>query len=304
MYVVGLQSFGVSESLLGDFVWYQEKSNNNDKAKNNPSLSKVLFSKRSRAQKWLHFSGASFLILKNSGVYNTLVNNPGNPATISKISLDLARTYTTFTETKKTGLFNVLRAYAALYPEIGYCQGMNFIAGVLVNNLSEMEAFWVFVQMMKKYELADSFREGLSGVYTNLGRFERYLNSSMPSLASHLKDQYVSPAMYATKWFLTLFGCRLPLSLMALVFDLFLQFGWSIIYSLSLAILKYFEDTLILLQEEDVLVFLETAPRQVPAKILFRETLRIRETLIALDNSDPIILDDNTISDDSVIHIV
>jgi ecotropic viral integration site 5 protein len=35
----------------------------------------------------------------------------------------------------KNRLYNVLRAYANLDPEIGYCQGMNFIAAMLLLNI-------------------------------------------------------------------------------------------------------------------------------------------------------------------------
>jgi hypothetical protein len=34
-------------------------------------------------------------------------------------------------------LYNVLKAYANLDPEIGYCQGMNFIAAMLLLNIKD-----------------------------------------------------------------------------------------------------------------------------------------------------------------------
>lgn len=46
-------------------------------------------------------------------------------------------------------LRNVLLAVAYVVPEVGYCQGMNFIASVLVTVLeSEEYAFWVFLDML------------------------------------------------------------------------------------------------------------------------------------------------------------
>jgi|APCry1669190288_1035285.scaffolds.fasta_scaffold225270_1 Rab-GTPase-TBC domain len=49
----------------------------------------------------------------------------------------------------KNKLFNVLRAYFALDPEVGYTQGMNFIAGMLLMNLhNEEDAFWCLVYIM------------------------------------------------------------------------------------------------------------------------------------------------------------
>lgn len=47
-------------------------------------------------------------------------------------------------------LRNVLSAYAVHNPRIGYCQGINFIAGTLLLFLEEEDAFWLFATMMDK----------------------------------------------------------------------------------------------------------------------------------------------------------
>jgi hypothetical protein len=40
-------------------------------------------------------------------------------------------------------LRRVLSAYVKRNPTVGYCQGLNFIAAVLLTKLREEEAFWV-----------------------------------------------------------------------------------------------------------------------------------------------------------------
>ncbi len=45
-------------------------------------------------------------------------------------------------------LFQVLKAYAAWDPEVGYCQGMAFVVGVLLLYMDEVSAFWVLVAVM------------------------------------------------------------------------------------------------------------------------------------------------------------
>ena len=55
-----------------------------------------------------------------------------------KIVKDLGRTFPGNQEFKiahETGenrLYNILKAYSAYDPETGYCQGMNFISGMLL----------------------------------------------------------------------------------------------------------------------------------------------------------------------------
>lgn len=51
--------------------------------------------------------------------------------------------------TGKNKLFNILKAYANLDPIVGYMQGMNFIAAMLILNLhDEEDCFWAFVYVM------------------------------------------------------------------------------------------------------------------------------------------------------------
>jgi len=45
----------------------------------------------------------------------------------------------------KQALRRILRAYCVYDRDIGYCQGMNFIAGMLLMFLTEEESFWLLV---------------------------------------------------------------------------------------------------------------------------------------------------------------
>lgn len=49
------------------------------------------------------------------------------------------------TQSGQAALRRVLRAYSYYDPEVGYCQGMNFIAGMFLTLMKEEEAFWLLV---------------------------------------------------------------------------------------------------------------------------------------------------------------
>ena len=49
------------------------------------------------------------------------------------------------TQSGQAALRRVLRAYSYFDPEVGYCQGMNFIAGMFLTLMTEEEAFWLLV---------------------------------------------------------------------------------------------------------------------------------------------------------------
>ena len=47
------------------------------------------------------------------------------------------------------GIYEILSAYAAFDPEVGYCQGMGFIVGLLLIHLEDYETvFWAFVHII------------------------------------------------------------------------------------------------------------------------------------------------------------
>lgn len=59
-------------------------------------------------------------------------------------------------------LGRVLEATSYIKPEIGYCQGMNFIAGALIClTKSEEESFWIFLIFLNYFELTNIFTKVL-----------------------------------------------------------------------------------------------------------------------------------------------
>ena len=147
------------------------------------------------------------------------------------------------------GLFGVCKAYALFDEGVGYAQGMNFLVMPLLFNVSccqrsfcllanggqmpEEEAFCLLVRLMNHYHLRDMFIQDMPGLHLHLYQFERLLEDLEPALYCHLHRKNVSPQLYATQWFLTLFAYRFPLQLVLRVYDLILSEG------LEGAILKF-----------------------------------------------------------------
>ena len=65
----------------------------------------------------------------------------------------------------KQGLQRVLRAYAAYDPEVNYCQGMNFLAALLLIWMpSEAEAFGGLVVLMQERGLRELYKTDMSAL--------------------------------------------------------------------------------------------------------------------------------------------
>ena len=69
----------------------------------------------------------------------------------------------------KLGLQRVLRAYAAYDPEVNYCQGMNFLAALLLIWMpSEAEAFGGLVVLMQERGLRELYKTDMSALQVSL----------------------------------------------------------------------------------------------------------------------------------------
>ncbi len=47
-------------------------------------------------------------------------------------------------------LRRILQAFALHNPEVGYCQSLNFVAGMMIIFMDECDAFWLLVTVVEK----------------------------------------------------------------------------------------------------------------------------------------------------------
>ncbi|KAI5928136.1 rab-GTPase-TBC domain-containing protein [Camillea tinctor] len=143
------------------------------------------------------------------------------------------------------GLFGVCKAYALYDEPVGYAQGMNFLIMPLLFNMPEEEAFCLLVQLMNKYKLRDLFIQDMPGLHMHLYQFERLLEDLEPALYCHLHRRGISPHLYATQWFLTLFAYRFPLQLVLRIYDLILSEGLEAILKFGIVLMQKNATTLL-----------------------------------------------------------
>jgi hypothetical protein len=149
----------------------------------------------------------------------------------------------------QAGLFGVCKAYALYDEAVGYAQGMNFIVMPLLLNMSHEEAFCVFVRLMSKYGMREMFIQNMPGLHLHLYQFERLLEDFEPAVYCHLHRRGVSPTLYATQWFLTLFAYRFPLPLAIRIYDLILSEGLGAILKFAIVLMQQNAATLLTMQD-------------------------------------------------------
>lgn len=73
-------------------------------------------------------------------------------------------------------------------PQVNYCQGMAFVAGVILMYLPEEPAFRMLMSLMaeSRANLRRLFTPGLEGLKAELRKFEWLMQRHFPALAAHL----------------------------------------------------------------------------------------------------------------------
>ncbi|KAJ3337566.1 hypothetical protein HDU93_000857 [Gonapodya sp. JEL0774] len=135
-------------------------------------------------------------------------------------------------------LSSVLHAYSLYDHEVGYCQGMSFVAGFLLwQGASEMEAFSCLVRFMEGWPpiasslslragrgsttpLRTLYTPGMPGLHLFLDLVDYFAAILAPKMRDHLDNVGIAPASYAAQWALTLFASSFPRGFVERVWDL------------------------------------------------------------------------------------
>lgn len=109
--------------------------------------------------------------------------------------------------TKQQQLFNVLTAYSVYNGELGYCQGMSSVAGVLLMYLGEEETFWALNALMidKKFAMHGMFIVGFPKLMRFLAHHDKILSKFLPKLKKHFDKHNLDAVLYSLKWFFVIF---------------------------------------------------------------------------------------------------
>uniref|UniRef100_A0A4W3I9V1 TBC1 domain family member 4 n=1 Tax=Callorhinchus milii TaxID=7868 RepID=A0A4W3I9V1_CALMI len=159
------------------------------------------------------------------------------------ILIDLGRTFPThpyFSAQLGAGqlsLFNLLKAYSLLDQEVGYCQGLSFVAGILLLHMSEEDAFRMLKFLMYDMGLRRQYRPDMIILQIQMYQLSRLLHDYHRDLYCHFEENEISPSLYAAPWFLTMFASQFPLGFVARVFDMIFLQGSEVIFKVALSLL-------------------------------------------------------------------
>ena len=181
---------------------------------------------------------------------------------IEEIKRDVNRTF--YTDKFKSGngklfLINILSALAFIRPEIGYCQGMNFIAGALIDLIEEEEkVFWIFLSFIDNIDMNLLYLKNMPDYSIRLFQLNYFIKLYFPELFNHFKKSQITPDLIFSKWILTIFANYLPFQTLYKIWDLFIIDKWKAIFKISIILLDTMKEKLLSFDLNQFCVFIKS----------------------------------------------
>ncbi|XP_045486417.1 uncharacterized protein LOC111000404 isoform X1 [Pieris rapae] len=160
-------------------------------------------------------------------------------------------------------LRRVLLAYARWNKEVGYCQGFNMMAAIILEVMekAEPDSLKVMIYLVEAVLPEGYFADDLRGLSADMAAFRDLLRLRLPRLANHMDYlQKISdgggvepplPDVFTMQWFLTLYATWLPRDALLRIWDLILLDGNEILLLTALAIWDMLQDRILSARSAD-----------------------------------------------------
>ncbi|XP_034950902.1 growth hormone-regulated TBC protein 1 [Chelonus insularis] len=203
-----------------------------------------------RGMVWLAVSGGEDLKNADPNLYQRLLHGPHNEQVAEIIKTDLPRTFPdniffNNTVNHQHQLYNILLAFAHQNEAVGYCQGLNYIAGLLLLvTKNEETAFWLLKILIEKI-LPDYYTPTMDGLLTDIDVLAELVKWKIPDVFNHVTQLGLPWAVITTKWFICLFAEVLPIETTLRIWDCLFYEGNKIIFRVALTLIKRNKENLL-----------------------------------------------------------
>ncbi|KAG5355651.1 GTPase-activating protein [Yarrowia sp. B02] len=243
-----------------------------------------------RGQAWFWFARGYEYLNANVGVYDKLCEKSATMDTVDAelIERDLYRTFPDNVYFRKAegevdetpmimALRRVLRAFALHHPKVGYCQSLNFLAGLLLLFMDEERAFWMLHIITQKY-LPGVHDTNLEGVNVDQGVLMLLVQKSLPAVWRHIGVglegahsegmdlvRNLPPITLCTaSWFMSVYIGTLPIETTLRIWDCLFYEGSKTLFRIALTLMKQSEPEFVGLNDPmEIFQVVQTSPKSM-----------------------------------------
>ena len=181
---------------------------------------------------------------------------------INLIDLDIERTFSSlgvFKHESQLGnsLREILRIFVVARPDIGYVQGLSYIAGTLLLQMDKFASFVCFMNIILSPNILPFYRLDEINIKKRLDIFSEIFNLNLPKLYLHFQENEVFPEHYLLEWFMTLFTRNLNIELAFRIWDIYMIEGIFVLYKSAIVIFSLDEKKLLNMDFAEIMNFLK-----------------------------------------------
>lgn len=177
-------------------------------------------------------------------LYNNLLASKHETEIVEIVKIDLHRTFpeNIYFDVHKNQLFNILVAYAQNNPDVGYCQGLNYLAGlIIIVTKDEIATFWLLKHLVEKVAVGYHTKT-MKGLQRDIYVIEQLITVREPLLNEKIKELGIPWAVILTKWLICLYAEVLPVETVLRIWDTMFAEGYKIIFRAALTIVSILRD--------------------------------------------------------------
>ena len=145
-------------------------------------------------------------------------------------------------------LYHILTAYSNFNKNIGYVQGLNFLAAHIIYIFEDEINEFIFLDaMIHKFEFDKILDNNLNNKFF-VGKSEKinkYIINKLPKLDKFLSERKLNIEFFITSWILTLFSDSMETEFLLIIWDYMIIFGWKFFELFILNVLVLFENDIL-----------------------------------------------------------
>lgn len=202
---------------------------------------------------WIIMSGVP--ISRPAVYYTNLLTYDLPEETEEQIQKDLTRTFlineSNYKE-KTSSLYRILRAFANIDKELGYTQGMNFVAFYLlsISNRNEIDVFYIMMSIFShtfsnKFGMRGFYIEDFPLLFAFSNIFSKKLNKFFPKVYKHIQDINLTSFSWISFWMQQIYIFVFPNEDLIRIWDYFFVYGKNILISLGLSIVELVQEEMV-----------------------------------------------------------